>query len=181
MLTNSTLTAFEKIDLSLRISTFLTIVAGGLWGIYQFNLTGSNDWTNNITLEAKVLPYHDNLRLLVVHVKSKNPRKYEYTLSSAQGDTFELRFQKIKMDVKENTVLAESQGDLIQKVDLMKDAGGEYQFLPGAEMDDMNMIVLPVNTTVGLTAEMNIHNGKTDGQGKPDTDFISASTVIRIE
>ena len=61
-----------------------------------------------------------------------------------------------------------------------KNISHRYDFLPGAEMDDMNSLVLPVNTIVSLTAEMQIHNGTKDKQGKPDTDFVSASTVVRI-
>jgi hypothetical protein len=48
-------------------------------------------------------------------------------------------------------------------------------------MDDMRTVVLPVNTTVALNAEMKIHNGMTDEHGKPEADFVSASTVVLIE
>lgn len=174
-------TTFEKADFALRVLMFLAVVAGGLWAIYQYEQTGSTDWTNNITLETKVLPYHDNLRLLVVHVKSKNPRNYEFQLDSELGDSFELRLRRIATDAKVGTVIGEDEGDLISKANLMANTGGEYMYLPGAEMDDMRTFVLPVNTTVTLTAEMQMHNGTTDEHGKADTDFISASTVVRIE
>ena len=174
-------TWIEKADFTLRTLTFLAIVAGGAWAIYQYKLTGSDDWINNIALETKVMPYHDNLRLLVVHVKSKNPRNYKFALDSKLGDSFELRCRKVATDIKVNTVVDEDSGDLINKVDLMQETDGEYDFLPGAKMDDMRIIVLPANITVALTAEMQIHNGDIDEHGKPDTDFISASTVVRIE
>ena len=50
----------------------------------------------------------------------------------------------------------------------MQNTGGKYEFLPGAEMDDMRTFVLPVNTTVMLNAKIKIHNGTTDEHGKPD-------------
>ncbi len=181
MVAKSTPTMIEKADFVLRVLTFLAVViAGGGWALYQYKLSGLDGWVNNITLETKVLPYHDKLRLLVIHVKSKNPRNVEFTLKSKLGDTFELRIRKIATDVNENTVIGEDDGSLIQKIDLMKSAEGEYQLLPSAETDDMRTIVVPVNTTVSLTAEMNIHNGDIK-QGKPDTDFNSASTIVRIE
>jgi hypothetical protein len=174
-------TSFEKADFALRVLTFVAVVAGGSWAIYQYKLSGTDEWTNNISLETKILPYSDKLRLLVIHVKSKNPRNYEFTLKSNLGDTFELRIRKIAIDVKENTVIGENDGNLIRRIDLMQNVEGEYQLLPSAETDDMRTIVLPVNTTVALTAEMNIHNGTKNKQGKPDTDFNSASTVVRVE
>lgn len=173
--------SLEKADFALRVLTFLTILAGGAWAIYQYQIAGATDWANNITLETKVLPYHDNLRLLVIHVKSKNPRNYEFDLDSDDGDSYELRIRKVAMDAKLETIIGEDQGELIQKVDFLKESGGAYEFLSGSEMDDMRSIVLPVNTMVQLTAEMQIHTGTTGEKGKPDTDFVSASQVVRVE
>ncbi|MCO5400750.1 hypothetical protein [Ralstonia soli] len=173
--------SLEKADFILRILTFVALVVGGGWAIYQYELSGATDWTNNITLDTKVLPYRDNLRLLVVHVRSKNPRGYEFELNSKAGDSFELRFRRIAMDRKERAVVDEDEGELIAKVDLMEKTGGEYLLLPSAEMDDMRTLVVPVGAIISMTAEMQIHNGSSRWRGKPDTDFISASTVVRVE
>jgi len=102
-------------------------------------------------------------------------------LDNKLGDSFELRLRKIPMDAKENAVIDEDEGSVIKNVDLMKDTGGKYEFLPGAEMDDMRTFVLPVNTIVTLSAEIKMHNGMTNEHGKPDADFVSASTVVHIE
>lgn len=171
----------EKTDFVLRLLTFLALVTGGLWAMYQYKLAGSDDWTTNVTLETKVLPYRSNLRLLVVHIRSKNPRNYAFGLNAKLGDSFKLRFREIPSDMKERTMLDEDAGNLIKEDDLVEKAGGEYSFMPGAELDDMRMIVLPVGITVMVTAEMQIHNGDVDEHGKPDIDFVSNSTVVRID
>lgn len=44
----------------------------------------------------------------------------------------------------------------------------------------MRTIVLKVGSTGALTADMEAHNGTLDEHGKPDTDFITASTVVHI-
>jgi hypothetical protein len=173
-------TFFEKVDFALRVLTFVTVVGGGFWALRQYELSGSTDWANNIALETRVLPYHDDLRLLVVHITSKNPRNYAFALNSKLGDAFELRVRKVAMTLKESAVLDEDAGDIIATADLMQRTGGEYEFLPSSEMSDMRSIVLPANSTVSLTAEMKIHNGTIDKHGKPDADFISASTVVHI-
>jgi hypothetical protein len=172
---------FEKADFLLRLFTFIALVAGGAWAFYLYHLSGSDDWGINISLETKVLPYHDKLRLLVVHVKSKNPRKVNVELRSKLGDSYTLSVRKLPADAKAETVFEEDQGDLINKIDLMKSAEGDYEILPGAEMDDMRVFVLPINTTVSLYADMEMHNGREEKNGKPDTDFEGASTVVRIE
>jgi len=152
-------TSFEKADFVLRLLTFAAIVIGGGWTAYQYKQTGSADWAINMRLETEILPYRDDLRLLVVHVRSKNPRNYVFELNRDSKDSFELRFHKISSDLKANVILDEENGQLIGKADLMQGTGGGYAFLPNAEMDDMRYIVLPINTVVEITAEMQIHNG----------------------
>jgi hypothetical protein len=171
----------EKADFVVRVLTFLALAIGGAWAIYQYELTGATDWTNNLSLETKVMPYHDDLRLLVVHVRSKNPRNVGFELDTKKNDSFELRIRKFPDDAKANKVIDEDSGDIIASADLMEGTGGEYLLLPGAETDDMRTIVLPAKTTINVTAEMKIHNGTLDAQGKPDFDSLSVSSVVRIE
>ncbi len=71
-------TVFEKIELGLKIATFamtlLGLVIGGGWALYNYYLSGADGWAINSRIETKILPYSDHLRLLVVNVKSVNPR-----------------------------------------------------------------------------------------------------------
>lgn len=171
----------EKADFALRLLTFLAVLVGGVWALYLYKRSGSDDWTINMALNTEVLPYRDDLRLLVVHVKTKNPRSVEFELNRKLNDSFVLRLRKVPADAKAGSVIGEDEGQILAKSDLMRGTGGEYVYLPGAEMDDMRVIVLPAHTTVSLMAEMQIHNGTTDEHGKPDSDFVSISKVVRVE
>ena len=171
----------EIADLALKVLSCLAVIGAGAWAVWVFWLSGSTDWQNNITLETQVLPYHDDLRLLVVHVKSKNPRTSTFVLESNQHDSFDLRVRKLAADAKAGTVFHEDEGELIASADLLKLAGDSYEFLPNAEMDDMQTIVLPVGTTVSVIAEMKIHTGTRDKRGEPDIDENATSTVVRVE
>ncbi|MXN77881.1 hypothetical protein GR157_24435 [Burkholderia sp. 4701] len=173
--------AIEVADLVLKVLSCLAIIGGGVWAYYQFDIAGSTGWQNNLALETQVLPYHDDLRLLVVHVKSKNPRNVEFNLVKKDGDSFVLRVQRVADDAKANTVIAPGRSNVVvPDIDLLANTGGEYDFAPNAEMDDMRTIVLKVGSTVVLTADMETNNGTLDEHGKPDTDFLSASTVVHI-
>ncbi|WP_074772187.1 hypothetical protein [Paraburkholderia fungorum] len=172
--------ATEFADLFLKFLSCVAIVCAGIWALYTFRLGGSTDWQDNITLETQILPYRGDLRLLVVHAKSKNPRNTTFELNSALGDTYQLRIRKLTPDAKAGTVFHEDEGDLIASVDLLKLAGDSYEFLPNAEMDDMQTIVLPVDSTVQVITEMKIHTGTTDKNGQPDIDENSTSAVVHI-
>ncbi|WP_406867595.1 hypothetical protein [Paraburkholderia fungorum] len=173
--------AIEIADLVLKVLSCLAIIGGGVWAYYQFEIAGSTDWQNNLALETQVLPYHDDFRLLVVHVKSKNPRNVEFNLVKKDGDSFVLRVQRVADDAKVNTIIDPDRHNVVvPDIDLLANTGGEYDFAPNAEMDDMRTIVLKVGSTVVLTADMETNNGTLDEHGKPDTDFISTSAVVHI-
>jgi hypothetical protein len=60
---------------------------------------------------------------------------------------------KLPVDTKVGTAFHEDGGELVEDVDLLVLASGEYNFSPTAEMD-MQAIVLSVGTAVSLIAEM---------------------------
>jgi hypothetical protein len=77
--------------------------------------------------------------------------------------------------------LTEDEGELIASADLLKLAGDSYEFLPNAEMDDMQTVVLPVGSTVSVIAGMKIHTGTRNKHGgEPDVDENATSTVVHI-
>lgn len=173
--------AIDIADLTLKVLSCLAIGGGGVWAYYQFDIAGATNWQSNLSLETQVLPYRDDLRLLVLHVKSKNPRSVAFHLVKKDGDSFVLRVQRVSDDAKANTIIATDKRDaVIPNIDLLADTGGEYEFASNAEMDDMRTIVLKVGSTVVLTADMEAHNGTLGKHGKPDTDFVSASTVVHV-
>jgi hypothetical protein len=148
------------------------------WTFYHFVLGGATDWVNNMSIQTQVLPYQDNLRLLVVHVKSKNPRAV-YLILDQPGDSFDLFIRKVPDGLKSGAIITEDKGEVLAKMSLLSDDG--YELLPNSELDDIRTIVLPAGITVSVTADMEIINGSKTKSGKPDHDYLTASTVIRIE
>ena len=169
--------AIEMADLVLKVLSCLAIIGGAMWAYYQFDISGSTGWQNNLALETQVLPYHDDLRLLVVHAKSK-----KFDLVKKDGDSFVLRVQRVADDAKVNAIIdPDRRNVIVPDIDLLANTGGEYDFAPNAEMGDMRTIVLKIGGTVVLTADMETNNGTLDAHGKPDTDFISTSAVVHVE
>lgn len=173
--------ATEIADLTLKILSCLAILGAGGWALINFSFGGSTDWQANIAIETQVLPYRDDLRLLVAHVKTKNPRPTKFDLTSARHDSYLLHVRRLPDDGRVKAVYAEDIGDdWVKPIDLLARAGGDYEFLPAAEMDDVQTIVVPVGATIALTANIERDLGKLNEHGKRDTDSISASTVVHI-
>jgi hypothetical protein len=162
--------------LVLKILSCIAIPAAGVWAYFQYDLKGADDWVNNMEITAEVLPYQDKLRLLVVHVKSKNPTSA--TLNVIKGkSTFNLMVHQIPEGLKEGATFDETAGKQIAKIDLLEE---DLEMLPNSEFDDMRTIVVPAGTTVSVAATMENENGTKTTDGKPDHDFISAATVVEI-
>ncbi|CAB3810476.1 hypothetical protein LMG28688_07256 [Paraburkholderia caffeinitolerans] len=170
----------EIADFVIRLLTLIAVVSGGVWAWYQYRESGATDWQNNLALKTDVLPYHDNLRLLVVHVESKNPRPNKFELRSDHHDSFELRVRRLVPKAAEGQVFKEDEGDLIARSDLLALADGDYEFLPAAEMDDMQVVVIKEDTWVSIFADMKINNNPPDAKGKPDYDENAVSAVVYI-
>ena len=163
-------------DLVLKILSCIAIPATGVWAYYQYDLKGADDWVNNMSITTEVLPYTDKLRLLAVHIKSKNPTSATLNLNRGRS-TFNLVVRKIPEGLKEGATIDETAGETIAKIDLLEE---DMELLPNAEFDEMRVIVVPVNSTLSVAATMENENGTLTAQGKPDHDFVSIATVIPI-
>lgn len=173
--------ATEIADLILKSLSCLAIIVAGGWALLTFGFGGSTDWQANIAVEAQVLPYHDDLRLLVVHVKTKNPRPIKFELTSARHDSYLLHVRRLPDDGKVKAVYPEDAGnEWVKPIDLLARAGGDYEFLPASEMDDMQTIVVPVGATIALTVDMERDLSTRDSHGQPETDSVSASTLVHV-
>ncbi|MGF6814006.1 hypothetical protein OKW33_000812 [Paraburkholderia atlantica] len=172
--------ATEIADLCLKVLSCLAILVAGAWGLWVFWVGGADEWQCNVAIETQVLPYSDDMRLLVVHVKSKNPRNTTFELIDKDHDSFVLRVRKLAPNAKAGTVFPENEGELLATVDILARLGGDYEFVPGAEMDDMQAIVVPVGTIVSLAADMEMHTGTLDRHGKPETDTNGVSAVVHV-
>jgi len=156
-------------DFTLKlVSTVAFMVAGG-WAYIQYLSAGSDNWMVNLDIQTEVLPYKDDLRMLVVHVKSKNPRNRLIELDKAENDSYTLTVRKIATGLKSGAAVDFNKGEPIGEADFMPD-DGVYSFVPNAEFDDVAAFILPVNTLVCLSAKLTT-------QG---TDFVPAQRVVEI-
>jgi hypothetical protein len=158
--------------------TVISLAVAGVWAWYRWNLGGAADWMVNLDVTTEVLPYggSDDLRLLVVHVKSKNPTLNEVEFKT-RDSTFTLAVQRVPPGLKVDSKFASNgpRDDVVPPFDLMADAGDAYVFMPGAEFDDTEAIVVKAKTIVHLTATL----ARKDSIRGP-SDFVSVDRFVVI-
>ncbi|WP_176054521.1 hypothetical protein [Paraburkholderia caribensis] len=147
------------------------VLGGAIFAYYQFDLAGGSDWAINLSLSTEVVPYRDNLELLVVHVHSKNARASVVDVE-APDDSFKLTVKRVPDGLGSGSVLDPDDDsdtrDLIKVIDLLPKEG--YVFAPGADFDDARGIVLPLASKVSVSAKL-IHDG----------DDVSTSSFLTVE
>jgi len=149
----------------------IMLLIGGLWAYYLFAVSGASDWAINLNISTEVIPYHDNLALLVVHVRSRNPRNSKVSLNPP-NDAFKLMIKELPKGADKGSIIDPNDNvdpkGFSMTVNLLPKDG--YDFDPGADFEDATAVVLPIGTKVWLTTEL-------DYRG----DFVSTSNIAVVE
>jgi hypothetical protein len=164
-------------DLFLKGLSVIALLSGGAWAVYQFYLRGATDWVVNLDITTETLPYRDNLKLLVIHVKAKNPTESEFNLDKP-GASYQLALRKIPDSLKSGVVIDEKAGADFANINLLPVDG--MDFVPGAELNETETVVVPTNSTISIFAEIRSPNGGVGKHGEQDYDFVNASRVVTI-
>ncbi|WP_133662137.1 hypothetical protein [Paraburkholderia sp. BL10I2N1] len=149
----------------------IAAISGATFAYYQFKIAGGSDWAVNLSLSTEVVPYQDNLGLLVVHVRSTNARASEVDVEPP-ADSFKLTVKLVPDGLASGNVInPDDDSDahhLIPPIDLLPKEG--YVFAPGADFEDVRGIVVPLGSKMSITAKL-IHDG----------DDVSASSFLTVE
>lgn len=152
-----------------------TVLITGTWTYYRWQLSGGNDWMVNLDMATEVLPYSKDLRMLVVHVKSKNPTTSVVDFSRGLS-TFTLSAKEIPPGLTPNKVIDFNHArQLVPTIDLMADDGDGITYMPGAEFDDMITLVVKGSSSVYLNAQLARKEGF-----RTQSDFVSVERIIQI-
>lgn len=122
-------------------------------------------------ISTEVVPYHDDLALLVVHVRSRNSRNNRVSLEPP-NDAFTLTIKELPKDKQKGSVVDPDDPvdskSFAKKINLLPKDG--YDLDPGADFDDARAVVLPIGTKVWLTAELD-----------DDGDYVTTSNIAVVE
>ncbi|UEP30795.1 hypothetical protein [Burkholderia sp. B21-007] len=151
-------------------TAIVAVFVGGGWAIYKYAVAGAQDWAINLSVSGQVVQYHDKLGLLVVHIHAKNPLDNEVNLDS-KSDAYKLTIHQIP-DGKPLGAVSDpddppAKGMFAKTIKMMPTDG--YTFLPKVDFDDATSVVVPLGSTLWVTAGLTFEG-----------DYVSASEVITV-
>jgi hypothetical protein len=112
--------------------------------------------------------------LIALWKASTNPRTTKFEFDQMCG-RFLLRIDTLPSDRHAPYIFEEEQRHLVDSIDQMESSGGREK-LPGAALNGMRTIALPVGTIVSMTTELTILRW-----WQKEQDLLSTSSVVRVE
>jgi hypothetical protein len=163
------------LNAALRWSGVVALIATAGWNLYKFDLGGGSDWMVNVDIATEVLPYSADLRLLAVHVKTKNPTTSRISFKR-QLSTFTLDVKAVPPGLAAMSALNLEHSPLtMPRIDLMAGDGSERIYMPSAELDDTEFLILHANSLVHLSALLTRKEGL-----REEPDEVLAERVVFI-
>jgi hypothetical protein len=153
-------------DVLLKSLSILAILAGGVWGFYQFWITDFAANNIQLTVSSESQPYSTNSRLLLVHVKPKNIGK----VSVSPGKQGLLVIIRSVPDNMKDGILDLEKLPEVYKTDLMKRFPEGYELEPGVEYDELIAMVVPKGSAFAIKAVFDLED-----------DYLDHTTVARVE
>jgi hypothetical protein len=165
--------AVERADLANKILTSLGVFAAGIWALFTFVIFRTGVTNLEMTLTTDVLPYRDELRLVIVTVALKNVGKVRVTPGES-GCRMWVR--QLSTDEPAGSTLDLDRGEvLVDSHDLIGryDPASPYEIEPGTQYNEIGTVVAAAGDVLGVKVTFFL--------GDRIDDAISESRVVRVD
>jgi len=144
----------------------LAIVLGGVWAYYEVRITDTTAPNIQLSISTEYQRYSDELRLLFIHVRSKNAGR----VPVVPGGGFVVTVRRVSNNVGQGAPYLEESPEFY-KVDLMKMFPDGYVLEPGVEHDQVLALVVPKDSIYAIKATLDLRGN----------DEVDRTVVARVE
>jgi len=135
---------------------------------WNFWLTRTDVQNLVLTASTETIPYTNNLRLLVIHIKPKNIGKVVFA-PGKKG--FHLFIKKLPKSATYGELIELAKAKEFKTVDLLRNDPDGYLLEPGVEYDEVESLVASPGDLFYIEAELWWSN---------DEDFVNIKEVVRV-
>ncbi len=153
----------------------VAIPIGGWWVYSNFTAEDSHEANPNITVSAEVQPYDNTRRLLVVHVRPKNPGKVPIELDGGKKGDIDVLVKTFPAGLASGRVDQDKLPTSFKAQNIVSKYEGGYVMEPGIDYDEIETFIVPKGQTYLVYAEMDHFDSK-----QPD-DEVDASAVVKVD
>ncbi|WP_157658346.1 hypothetical protein [Burkholderia ubonensis] len=161
-------------DLALTCASLIAIPVAGWWAYHNFSVEDTHEANPNISVSADVLPYDDDRRLLVVHIRPKNAGKVPIELDGGKKGDIDVEVKVLPAKLPAGRIDAGKLPVRFPARNIVSRFDGGYVIEPGIDYDEIETFVVPKNATYLVRAVMSHYDDAPD-------DEVDASSVVAVK
>lgn len=158
-------------DLLLTVVSLIAIPATGWWAYHNFSVEDTHEANPNISVTAEVMPYDDERRLLVVHIRPRNLGKVPIELLGGTRGDISVDIKALPSKSPNGYLDLEGVPVTFAAHNIVSGFNGGYVMEPGIDYDEIKTFVVPRGVTYVIRAEMDHYDDSPD-------DEVDASYII---
>ena len=158
-------------DLLLTVVSLIAIPVTGWWAYHNFSVEDTHEANPNISVTAEVMPYDDERRLLVVHIRPKNLGKVPIELLGGKRGDINLDIKVLPSKSPNGYLDLDGVPVMFAAHAIVSGFNGGYVMEPGIDYDEIKTFVVPRGATYVVRAEMEHYNDSPD-------DEVDASCIV---
>lgn len=167
----------EKVKLwaefALTCASLIALPVAGWWAYHNFSVEDTHETNPNISVSADVLPYDDDRRLLVVHVRPKNAGKVPIELDGGKKGDIDVEVKVLPPKLPNGHLDPDKLPVKFPASNIVSGYKGGYVMEPGIDYDEIETFVVPKGATYIVRAEMDHYDEDPD-------DEVDASSVVVV-
>lgn len=152
------------VDFVLTCMSLIAIPVAGWWAYHNFTVEDTHERNPNISVSADVLPYDDDHRLLVVHIRPKNVGKVPIELNGGKKGDIDVAIKALPSKLSNGYIDFEKLPPQFPILHIVSNFKGGYVLEPGIDYDEVETYVVKNNTTYVVYAEINHFNDEPDDE-----------------
>ncbi len=161
-------------EIALTCTSLIAIPVAGWWAYHNFSVEDTHEANPNISVSADVLPYDDDRRLLVVHVRPKNVGKVPIELDGGTKGDIDVEIKALPPKLPDGRFDSDKLPIKFSAKNIVSKYAGGYVMEPGIDYDEIEVFVVPRKTTYIVRAEM-------DHYDEDPEDEVEASFAVVVD
>ncbi|KVN23892.1 hypothetical protein WJ63_19340 [Burkholderia pyrrocinia] len=161
-------------EFALTCASLIAIPIAGWWAYHNFSVEDTHEVNPNISVSADVLPYDDDRRLLVVHVRPKNAGKVPIELGGGKRGDIDVEVKVLPPKLANGHLDLGKVPVSFPARNIVSRYEGGYVMEPGIDYDEIETFVVPKRATYIVRAEMDHYD-----DDAPDNE-VDASYVVVV-
>ncbi|MFL9898562.1 hypothetical protein PQR71_10390 [Paraburkholderia fungorum] len=160
-------------EFALTCASLIALPVAGWWAYHNFSVEDTHATNPNLSVSADVLPYDDDRRLLVVHVRPKNAGKVPIELDGGKNGDIDVEVKVLPPKLPNGHLDPDKLPVKFSAPNIVSVYKGGYVMEPGIDYDEIETFVVPKGATHIVRAEM-------DHYDEEPTDEVDASSVVVV-